>query len=652
MAKRSPIRLAIAGLTAVAVAIAPVTVPDTTLLTAAVAQAQNSVTVTGTNQVTLNEFATFTANVPNATAGSVQFYLDGVPQGAPVQVSNGKAISGQITAVSYATDKFPHTVTARYIDVSRKNPLADGTTTFTTPVRAKVTADENGIPAKEQDADTYFGASLNGVARSLDNPAVLKPGSVYEVQMNMRNESLSSRKYEYGINPPAGSAYVDGSAKKTDNSTWRVTTRANYEGIAYDVVDVAQNAEWGKRPSWVTASFPSGATMPKVNPGYVGLQVGATGTYNEKHGNTYPIAASFGAPTTPGLYVPEYAVYKYGAGLHALTPMEGAAFRVEPKPIPPRDQGTSEPEQPQPGDDNGSNAPKAKTNPAAVKAGASPVAADFVEMPAGATAEWKDGTPTTGGPAYVLVKNSDGASIGEIRVVVTFETENANPGMNPNDPANETGNANSGNNQNVPAGRVVYDKKPSLNRETTLTAHVKAGTEGKVRFIIKDELGNEVLTEDKRDVEIVNDKAEVKVAFGRAGTYSVETQIVPADGTAPYANTDSARFEVKVGGTKGPLADDCKKQIGIGVGLGLTGLIIAGLSQMRIPNLQQMVVNLQQQLGIFNPQLAGAAERGIPVAGGLIGLVLTGLSIGSTIDKCAPGEGSSRQSETTEGETA
>lgn len=652
MAKRSPIRLAVTGLTAVAVAIAPVTVPDTTLMFAAVAQAQTGVTVTGTQQVTVNESATFTAYVPNATAGSVQFYLDGIPQGKPIDVSNGKAISGPITAVSYATDKFPHTVTARYIDASRKNPLADGTTTFTTPVRAKVTADKNGVPAQEQDVDTYFGASLNGVARSLDNPAVLKAGSVYEVQMNMKNESFSSRKYEYGINPPAGSAYVDGSAKKTDDLSWRVTTRANFQGIAYDVIDVTENAEWGKRPSWVTASFPSGATMPKVNPGYVGLQVGATGSYNEKSGNTYPIAARFGAPTTPGLYVPEYAVYKYAAGLHALTPMEGAAFRVEPKPLPPRDQGTSEPEQPQQGDGNGSNTPKAKTNPAAVKPGASPIAADFVEKPAGSTAEWKDGTPTASGPAYVLVKNADGTLIGEINVNVAFETENANPGMNPNVPTGETENDGSGNNQNVPAGRVVYDQKPSLNRETTITAHVKAGTKGKVRFIIKDELGNEVLAADKRDVEIVNDKAEVKVTFGRTGTYSVETQIVPADGTAPYANTDSARFEVKVGGTKGALADDCKKQIGIGVGLGLTGLIIAGLSQMRIPNLQQMIINLEQQFGAFNPQLAGAAERAVPVVGGLIGLVLTGLSIGSTIDKCAPGEGSSRVSEPTEGETA
>ena len=179
MAKRFPIRTALAGLTVLAVS-APVIAPvSDSFLASAVAQAMaQQIKLTGPESVAINTAGTFVSEVPEVTdTGTVQFYLDGVPVDEPVQVSGGTA-SKSITPSTYTADSFKHTVTARYIDEKGTNPNPDGTATFTTPVDIK----EKINTARDYENYSNFRVGpteANLAVSSLADPVVIEAGSKY-----------------------------------------------------------------------------------------------------------------------------------------------------------------------------------------------------------------------------------------------------------------------------------------------------------------------------------------------------------------------------------------------------------------------------------------------------------------------------------------
>lgn len=327
MAKRFPFRTAIAGMTALAVA-APVIAPaNFTTLSAAIAHAQQVITVNGPGTVNINTAGEFTATVRGVTGGSVQFYLNGVAVGSPVDVSaSGQAIQ-TITPTTYGTEGAPHTVTARYIDGQGFNPNPDGTATFTTPVMDK--KDKIG----EEDVDLYqnfrIGTSPNTLAvSSLDNPVYIDAGSKYTLRGDMITTSFTTRVYETGFNPPAGSTYVNGTMKRYIDTNVGVTSLGNGNG------GITKLNPWRgiEHPYWGTKV--GGIDYQKVNAGYVGQQ--HRRSYSAGEGTHFDIEAQFTAPTTPGVYIPQYAAYKYQSATHVLERMDEAAFRIAAQKIPDR----------------------------------------------------------------------------------------------------------------------------------------------------------------------------------------------------------------------------------------------------------------------------------------------------------------------------
>ena len=380
MAKRFPFRTAIAGLTALAV-VAPVVAPaNTTVLSAAVAQAQQqqelSVALEGPAVLAYKnsgEFAKgqFTATVPGANSGYVIFYLDNK------EVTRGNVdANGKATATLGPQSFGKHTVTARYainIDGTEYNPYIDGTKNVDTPFPQKIQLNDQGLDGtngQTQDVDSYsnFGIMKGRVAaeqvanteeRSTSNPLVLKPGDEYTIRGRMTSRDKGSvigssnfgRIYEYGFNPPAGSTLVEGTAKKynADGKGWDsnrdVFSVGNGDGTDKQIrKDNDGNSATNPRYYPVWGQLFNGYNFPKINEGYVGLQTdikdrGDSPDYRysaSSAGYPYDLHASFTAPDIPGIHIPQYAVFKYRNNLHVLEPMYGAAFKIEAPELPGR----------------------------------------------------------------------------------------------------------------------------------------------------------------------------------------------------------------------------------------------------------------------------------------------------------------------------
>jgi len=75
------------------------------------------------------------------------------------------------------------------------------------------------------------------------------------------------------------------------------------------------------------------------------------------------------------------------------------------------------------------------------------------------------------------------------------------------------------------------------------------------------------------------------------------------------------------------------KQIGMTVAGSLLGA--AGLfgSALQIPGLAGLNTEIQKQIGIFNPQLAGVAAKAMPVISAILGITGIGLIIGALVPK-------------------
>lgn len=315
MKKHRIASLAIAGLTSVAVAITPVAVPDNSVLSAAVAQAQEQTVsfTSGPGEIKLGQNATFTVSVPNSTGGSVQFFLDNVPQGGPVKISNDTA-SVQISPKSYLN----HTVTARYVDADGFNPRADVTRDFNTPMDLPPMLQGSG----RDDTDDIYRSKVNGQERTVSSPLIVQPGQDVTLWANMvvnrGNWTISgTRIYELGINPPVGAEFK--SARRIDSGANEVTTRGTADGTATKTGRDSGSA-WGTSGN------------PRVNPGYFGINV--TDLYFNRD---MQIEGAFRAPEAPGVYVPQFGYYKfYNKTNHYLRRMDNAAFRVVAPKLPDR----------------------------------------------------------------------------------------------------------------------------------------------------------------------------------------------------------------------------------------------------------------------------------------------------------------------------
>lgn len=151
-------------------------------------------------------------------------------------------------------------------------------------------------------------------------------------------------------------------------------------------------------------------------------------------------------------------------------------------------------------------------------------------------------------------------------------------------------------------------------------------------------------------VKVKIDGREVEVTADADGNLPIE---LPADapqnidievnGVKYQLNTASGEVTAKQETPTPSLkCENPKDLVAPVVGL-ILGAIIGIGSQFEIPGLKQAITNLQKQMGLFNPQLAGAVERGLPAVGGLAGLAAAGGSIYGIVKACKPSlvEGSS-----------
>ena len=126
------------------------------------------------------------------------------------------------------------------------------------------------------------------------------------------------------------------------------------------------------------------------------------------------------------------------------------------------------------------------------------------------------------------------------------------------------------------------------------------------------------------------------ITADQEGTFEIPHSWIPADG----------KFDVIVTGADGKQAvfsvdvvkGTATKKLG---GKEIAGAVLGSLASVAaiiasfipIPGLKGMITNVQQQLGIFNPQLAGAAEKALPFIGTMLGIVGLGVSIGTAVGK-------------------
>lgn len=523
MAKRFPFRTAIAGVTALAVA-APVIAPaNFTTLSAAIAHAQQTITVNGPDNIAINTAGEFTASVPGATSGSVQFYLDGVAVDGLAQVGAGGIATKSITPTTYATSGAPHTVTARYIDGQGFNPNPDGTKTFTTPVDVK--PKDNIGEDSEVYSDFRVGTSPSLLAvSSLNDPVIIEAGTRYTLRGNMRIDGGASRVYEVGLNPPKGSTYVDGTAKRHGDSRFGVTSLGTDNGT------IRKLNPWRgiTYPSWGTGDY------PKINAGYVGMQ--SSRDYNASNNETYDIEAQFVAPTTPGVYVPQYASYKYRSSTHVLERMDEAAFRVPAQRLPDRNEPKGPVAQNTTITLSGDTVKTDKEN-AQVTATIDPAAAGSVRF-------YADNTPLTAAPVEVrdgkaVLDRTFEPGVYEIRADFTPADATKFNASKTTEAHTLTVNASEINTTTAYTG----DLQGAQNQDVTLRAKVDpvaaqgspaAVTNGTVTF----RSGNTVLAD---NVPVNNGVAETTYAFSSGGTQPVIAEYVPAaDSNLKGSKSDAA----------------------------------------------------------------------------------------------------------------
>jgi len=342
MAKRFPSRTAIAGLTALAMT-APIIAPaSTTTLAAAIAQVREdlseanklvfenrpNVSTDNPAQVAYNTEGTFRVRVPNAEPNSkVQFFLDSVAQGEPVAVVNGYA-QIKVKPTSFTTDAFKHVLTARYVDPNGFNVRADIAREFTTPLTEAAVPKEvkSQNVTDEEIRDSRYSFTINGAEKTNNDPQVLTQGQVFTLTGSNTFSGIGfTNLYEIGLNPPTGTEFV--SSRRVDRTASVAYQGADNNGVGIRVHRDA-DGNWGMPGN------------PKANPGnaFIVLRPDDFKMYNNQKAE---IEGTFKAPQTPGIYYPQFAVFKYtgftgGNKTRYMHRMDTAVFRVAPPELPER----------------------------------------------------------------------------------------------------------------------------------------------------------------------------------------------------------------------------------------------------------------------------------------------------------------------------
>ncbi|MBG6122937.1 Ig-like domain repeat protein [Corynebacterium aquatimens] len=292
-----------------------------------IAQAQTTSVrfVSAPQTININSSGTFRVDISNPQSGKIHFYLDGVPVDNPVNLGNGASdsVTKTITPVSYTNSQYPHVVTARYISADGFNPHPDVQANFQTPLDLTKLVEQG--PGRN-DGESTYNSKVDGQERNVSNPLAVDPGQqiTLDASVAIGGTRVSwTDVYELGINPPAGAEYVSG--RRTDNRNTTVLTRGNGTGGVTRLPTNLSDVKW---PSWGQTGYPS------VTAGYFGVQ--RTDNYRESR-TTPNVQGVYKAPNTPGIYVPQFAQFKYNFNTnHYLRPMETAIFRVKPQELPKR----------------------------------------------------------------------------------------------------------------------------------------------------------------------------------------------------------------------------------------------------------------------------------------------------------------------------
>lgn len=259
------------------------------------------------NAVT-NQDIQFTATAPSDTNGKVQFFVDHVAHGDPIQLSGDRKASVTVRFESSGSK----VVTARYIDAEGYNPIPDGETVV--PVVSQV--DEK----KAEDEDTYTGL-INGSAASLAAPTKVTPGQKVSVSTSLLPSKTPIRVYEIGINAPEGVKYIEGSGK-TEYSSKLTTTGTTFSSPGSGYYD----------PQWNNESH-------KPNDSYRGFH--SDTSYYVVKASPQTVTAEFEIPETlaPGIYMFQMGTYKYTTNFKGLVSIPETAFEIagpELPELPPR----------------------------------------------------------------------------------------------------------------------------------------------------------------------------------------------------------------------------------------------------------------------------------------------------------------------------
>lgn len=207
----------------------------------------------------------------------------------------------------------------------------------------------------------------------------------------------------------------------------------------------------------------------------------------------------------------------------------------------------------------------------------------------------------------------------------------------------------------APAGTTfVWRTKPDTSKVGAATGVVTVTVPGKdpqdvtVNYTVKaenDDTGNPGQPQGGRTVVVKGAKAGATVRVegnsdvitaDQEGTFEIPHSWIPADGKFDVIVTGADGKEVvfNVDVEKGTAT----KKLG---GKEIAGAVLGSLASVAaiiasfipIPGLKSMITDVQQQLGIFNPQLAGAAEKALPFIGTILGIVGLGVSIGTAVGK-------------------
>lgn len=182
---------------------------------------------------------------------------------------------------------------------------------------------------------------------------------------------------------------------------------------------------------------------------------------------------------------------------------------------------------------------------------------------------------------------------------------------------------------------------PAGGKETTIVVEVPEGTTGNVEIELPDGT--------KNTYPIKDGKVTVPHTFPTPGEEStIKVTVIDSDGNRGETNevavtplwpTDLSSIA--------ELKPECKNALITSGAFAGAGILIALLSQIRIPGIEHALGDVQSKMGIYNEQLANAAREWGPRIGALLGLIAVLAATGDTIAKCSvPGssDGSSGSS--------